>query len=259
VPSLESRIDDLYKLQPGEFVAARNALAKTLPPDDARRVKSLAKPTVVPWAANQLFWHDRSTFDRLAKAGEKLRAAQIGALKGRASDLQSAAAAHRKALGEAIAAATRLAQLAGQSPPADTLGRMLEAVSLSDEPAEPPGRFTTVLQLAGFEALAGIPIKGGGAPQRAHLTVVGPGRGSSAKERAAAEDEEAAAERERAAQAERERRAAITQAETAVAQARLDEARARKAWENSKERLDEAARELDRLRGNGTPERPSKK
>jgi hypothetical protein len=259
VPSLESRIGDLYKLPLGEFVAARNALAKTLPPDEARRVKALSKPTVVPWAANQLFWHERATFDRLVKAGGKLRAAQIGALKGRTSDLQAAAAAHRKALGEAVAAATRLAQIAGQSPPADTLGRMLEAVSLSDEPPEPPGRFATILQPAGFEALAGIPIKEGGAPQRPQLRIVGSGRGSSAKERAAAEREEAAAERERAAEAERERRAAIAQAETAVAQARLDEARARKAWENSKERLDEAERELGRLRGNEPSGGPSRK
>ena len=264
MPSLETRIDELYKLPPSEFVAARTALARTLAGADQKLVKGLVKPTVVPWAANQLFWHARPAYDRLAKAGEKLRAQQIAALKGRVSGLQPAIAAHREALADAVAAATGLAFAAGQHPPADALGRMLEALSLSETLPEPVGRFTKPLQPAGFEALAGIPIKGATSPVRPHLTVVPPQRGGpsgalAAKERAAAARERAEAEREKAAQDERERLEAVRLAETALNQAKAEEAQARKAWENAQGRLKEAERKLSDLRETKTSRHPSKK
>lgn len=53
--ALESRIDDLYRGPLTDFVAARNALAKTVAGQDAQRVRKLAKPTVVPWAVNQVY------------------------------------------------------------------------------------------------------------------------------------------------------------------------------------------------------------
>jgi hypothetical protein len=262
VPSLESSIDDLYKLQLSEFVSARTALAKTLAGAEQKRVKALVKPTVVPWTANQLFWHARPEYDRLAKAGEKLRAQQIAALKGRTSALQPAVAAHRQALADAVAAATRLALEAGQNPPADALGRMLEAVSLSERLPEPAGRFTKPLQPAGFEALVGLPLKAAARPQ--HLTVVPPRTSGSAElkpaDRArAAKEREREAERERAAQVERARQEALRLAETAVNQAKAGEAEARKAWENARDRLSEAERELEKLRETKAGRQPSKK
>jgi len=80
VSALDAKIDDLYRLPLSEFTGARNALAKTLTGDEAKRVRALEKPTVVPWAVNQVYWRARSTYDRLMKSGEKLRAAQIAAL-----------------------------------------------------------------------------------------------------------------------------------------------------------------------------------
>ena len=77
--TLESQIDDLYALPLGDFVAARTALAKTRRGTDAKRVKTLPKPTVVPWAVNQLYWHARDAYERLVMAGEQLRAAQVAA------------------------------------------------------------------------------------------------------------------------------------------------------------------------------------
>jgi hypothetical protein len=57
VSALDAKIDDLYKLPLSEFTSARNALAKTLGKDDgAKIVKALEKPTVVPWAVNQVYW-----------------------------------------------------------------------------------------------------------------------------------------------------------------------------------------------------------
>ena len=80
--SLDSQIDALYQKPLDEFTAARNALAKSTAGADAAQVRKLAKPTVVPWAVNQIYWHARPVFDRLRATGERLRAAQIAALKG---------------------------------------------------------------------------------------------------------------------------------------------------------------------------------
>ena len=45
------------------FVAARTALAKSLSGPEAQRVRSLVKPTVVPWSVNQVYWRARPFFD----------------------------------------------------------------------------------------------------------------------------------------------------------------------------------------------------
>jgi hypothetical protein len=156
VSALDDKIDDLYRLPLGEFTAARNALAKSLKGDDAKRVRTLEKPTVVPWAVNQVYWRARSTYDRLMKSGEKLRAAQIAALEGRAADVRAAGEAHRRAIADAVGEAERLAAAAAAKPGADALARTFESLSLTASAPKTPGRLTDALQPAGFEALAGI-------------------------------------------------------------------------------------------------------
>jgi hypothetical protein len=155
---LDAKIDDLYRLSLTEFTAARNALAKTLTGDEGKRVRALVKPTLVPWALNQLFWKARPTYDRLLKSGDALRKAQIAALKGRGGDVRRASEAHREALADAVREAARLADTQGARPGADDLGRMLEALSLAATHPERPGRLTEIVQPAGFEALAGVPV-----------------------------------------------------------------------------------------------------
>ena len=81
-----SRDRQLYQLPLSEFTAARNALAKTLKGAEAKRIKQLPKPTVVPWTVNQLFWHARKSYDRVIASGQALRDAQIAALKGRGGE-----------------------------------------------------------------------------------------------------------------------------------------------------------------------------
>jgi hypothetical protein len=155
--SLDGKIDDLYRQPLDAFVTARNALAKTLTGDDAKRVRALVKPTVVPWAVNQVYWQARPTYDKLIKSGERLRAAQIASLEGRrGADVREAGDVHRTALADAVKAAERIAATAGANPPADALMRTFETLSLASEPPEPPGRLTKPLQPFGFEALAGV-------------------------------------------------------------------------------------------------------
>ncbi len=248
--ALDDQIDALYELPLGEFTAARNALAKSLKGDPgAATVKSLTKPSVLAWAVNQLVWKDRSTFDRLIFAGRSLRASQIARLEGRGREADAAATAHRSALAAATTAAQRHAASAGLNAPSESLGRMLEALSLAAELPAKPGRFTDVVQPAGFEALMGLAPA---APQRTmgHAPTSHPsasketGRkdgaggsrtsapGASAKERAAHEKERqqaAAAARAVAEADERYARRAVEDAEKAEARARthVEEARAR--------------------------------
>jgi hypothetical protein len=159
VPALESQIDDLYRGALDEFTAARNALAKTLTGADAARVRKLAKPSIVPWTANQVYWRARSTYDRLLTSGARLRKAQIEALEGRRADVRAAGEAHRTAIANTVKEAMRIASAANVHPAVDALTRTVEALSLMKEPPAPPGRLTEPLQPAGFEALSGIPVR----------------------------------------------------------------------------------------------------
>ena len=96
--SLDAKIDALYRQPLDDFIAERNALAKTLSGADAKRVRALAKPTVVPWAVNQVYWHARPIYDKAIKSGERLRAAQIASLEGRrGADVREAGETHRRA------------------------------------------------------------------------------------------------------------------------------------------------------------------
>jgi hypothetical protein len=252
MPPLESKIDDLYKGPLEEFVAARAALAKIVAGNEAKQVKALKKPTVVPWAVNQMYWHARPVYDRLAASGEKLRDAQIAALKGKASDVRKATEAHRKAMGEAVAEALRLASGAGVHPGADELTRTLEAVSLARDRAEQPGRLTKALRPAGFEALAGVPVKAVPRAQPfAKALAQAQGRPATkpylvANSRAGAHRREVEDRRKKEAE-ERSRKKATERAELAVARAKAAEARARAEWERAKQALAAAERALSAL------------
>jgi hypothetical protein len=228
--SLDTQIDDLYRLPLSEFTTARNALAKTVKGDQAARVKRLEKPTVVPWTLNQLYWRERKTFDRLIAAGRALRDAQIAALKGKGGDLRAAASDHRAALADAVATATQLAAQAGAHPQAEPLSRMLEALSLAPELPPNVGRLTDVIQPAGFEALAGVtPVAQAARPDHTRApeqpSTSGAGRtAGKAASAARASVAAAVAEKRRAEEAAAARRAAL--AAVHAGERTLDRARA---------------------------------
>jgi len=67
--SIESDIDALYRLPPGDFTAARGTLAKTLTGESARKVRALKKPSAVPWAVNQVYWQARPIYEHVLKEG----------------------------------------------------------------------------------------------------------------------------------------------------------------------------------------------
>ena len=242
---LDAKIDDLYRQPLDAFVPARNALAKTLTGADAARVRALAKPTVVPWAVNQVYWRARPVYDKAIKSGERLRAAQIASLEGRrGADVREAGETHRRALADAVKEAERLANAAGAKPATDALIRTFETLSLASEPPEPAGRLTKPLQPSGFEALAGItPVARAGAAGVARALQAGALRplerarseGDSRKERAAAE-------------AARKHAAELTKAEAALARAEAAEKSAREIWDRAHDALLEVRQMLTKLK-----------
>jgi hypothetical protein len=258
VSALDAKIDELYRLPLNEFTGARNALAKTLSKDEAKQIKALEKPTVVPWAVNQVYWRARSTYDRLMKSGEKLRTAQIAALEGKHADVRGAGEAHRRAIGEAVAEAERLSAAAGVKPGADALARTFESLSLATATGAAPGRLTETLQPAGFEALAGLgnlevrtqnserkPAKLGLAPKSERRTQNAEPRTTGAQkaaERAAA----AAAAKEEAERKKHE--AAVKKAEEQLARVEAAERDARAAWEKAHDELLAARQALTDIR-----------
>ena len=246
--ALDAKIDDLYRLPLNEFTGARNALAKSLTGGDAARVRALAKPTVVPWAVNQLYWRARRTYDRLMKSGEKLRAAQIATLEGRAADVRAVSDAQRRAIGDAVAEAARLAAPAGAKPDAGALARTFESLSLATSAPASPGRLTDALQPAGFEALAGIP--------NLKLRTENSELRTSKTERRKPHDERpskaaAAEESARAAAEQKKHEAAVKDAEAKVARAEAAERKAREVWERAHDALLDARRRLAELKSEG--------
>ncbi|HEY7448088.1 MAG TPA: hypothetical protein VH702_08050 [Vicinamibacterales bacterium] len=236
--SVDAQIDELYKAPLQEFVQLRAALAKTLSGEEARRVKALAKPTLVPWAVNQLYWRARAVYDRLTASGARLRSVQIAGLEGRPADVHRAAETHRQALTDAINQATSLASRAGARPDLDALTQTLEALSLSSNLGE-PGRLTKPLQPAGFEALAGVAVRTPppaiAQASRASAGKRPPSSGPTAEERRRT--------RLRAA-AERRHAAALRDAEENLKKAQAAEVRTRHAWERAREEVEKAERAL---------------
>jgi type IV secretory pathway VirB10-like protein len=110
---------------------------------------------------------------------------------------------------------------------------MVEAISLQETLPEPHGRFVKPIQLAGFEALTGIPI----AP---------PAATSRARPRSADDRTEQRA-REKAEAERREQEKAVKKAEARVERAAAEEQRARAEWERARRALDEAKRALEQL------------
>jgi hypothetical protein len=212
--ALDDQIDGLYRLPLEQFIAARTALAKSLTGEEAKRVRGLAKPTVVPWAVNQVYWTARPIFEKALETGAAVRKAQVAALEGRAADVRGASEAHRRAVADAVKEAVRLADASGSKPSPDALMRTFEAISLAPAPSDPYGRLTRPLQPSAFEALSGVKL--------AARPDAGAARAAAAKKTAKQEE----AERKKAAAAQKKHDAEIRRAEQALFRAKQRMAKA---------------------------------
>jgi hypothetical protein len=254
VSTLEAAIDELYARPLDEFTAARNALAKSLSGDDRRRVSRLAKPTLVPWLVNQLYWRSRPVWQRLMESGDALRTGQVATLKGRPADIARLTASHRKALAEAVKEA---GGHSSSQPDVNELSQMLEAISLGAHGGEQAGRFTKLVRPSGFEALAGIvPAARIAAPEprpAAHQKKQRDEKSTRDAERrrhdlARREEAERKRQEQDAAQARKRAAARLKTAEDAFKRAEAAERSSRERFERAQDMLVAAKRELEAAR-----------
>src|SRR5882672_4142362 len=178
-------VDNLFQIPLDEFTAARNALAAGLKSDgdaeSAERVKTLTKPSISAWVANQLYWRHRKAFDRLLAAGDRFRAAQAAQLAGKSADLRAPLDERRKALGELTTLAGEILRDSGHPAAPDTMRRImttLEALATYGEhPEAPPaGRLSSDIDPPGFETLAALVPGSAKAPGKRAGSVHAPSR-----------------------------------------------------------------------------------
>jgi hypothetical protein len=102
---LEARVDALYAGAPGDFTAARDALARELRAagerEQADRVRALRRPSKLAAELNRLVREDAGRADALIAAEEALAATQARVVAGEAGagDLREAEAAEAAAVG----------------------------------------------------------------------------------------------------------------------------------------------------------------
>ena len=151
----EESVDELYGLDPNDFVAARNGLVKRLKKDGdkalAAEVAKLKRPTPAAWAVNQLARRHRDEMEELVRLGEALRDAQDRALAGDdPGDMRQVGRARRDAVARLADQADRMLVGRGGAAGAHAgeVTSTLEAASLDEEAgaAVLQGRLSTELE-----------------------------------------------------------------------------------------------------------------
>lgn len=222
------RLRELHARSPGEFTAARDALAKELAAEghpDAPRVKRLRRPTAALWIVNALARNEPDAVAALLEAGDRLRKAQVKALRGDATELREATAALHQQLRALTAAAPRLAAAGlGREPGAAVLGEVeggLRAAAIADAEVRAALRDAVLERVpspGGVELLAGLsavpdapaPASRKAAREKSHGASREKSHGTSREKTQGAareEEEDAGAARAEAERRERERRA----------------------------------------------------
>jgi len=125
---LHAEVDRLYQAPLAEFTAARNALAARIKAahgaDAAAHVKTLAKPSIIAWTLNQLYWRHQPEFMALLLAGDQLRLAQQQRLGGHEVDVAPPTRARQAAIEALLALAADLLKEGGHQPSPDTRQRL---------------------------------------------------------------------------------------------------------------------------------------
>jgi hypothetical protein len=234
---LDAAADRLYGLAPGEFVAARDALAKEAKTaGDAalsRQISALRRPTVVGWAVNQAARCHPEELDELLDVGGRLREAW------QRQDAEALAGLAQ----ERSAATARLARLIRQDAEADgqalsgTAGTEIEQTldaAVVDETASEQVRQGRLVRGLSYSGFAPAPVV---RPVRARPAEAGAGARPPSSERRRGEG---AAAKEKAERERKEREKSAADARNAATEA----VEGHSSWEAE---LAEAVREHDRL------------
>ena len=160
---LDVLIDELYALPLERFVPERDVLAKQLRADgrreDAARVASLVKPSIVAWAVNQVVRAQPGAAATLWAAGDAVLDTQARVVAGDAAgtELRAAIEAERQALQPLIDAARGLMTGSGRflgEQNVQPVSESLHAAAIDPHarPQVAEGRLTRPLRLTGLEA-----------------------------------------------------------------------------------------------------------
>ncbi|MCA9634097.1 MAG: hypothetical protein KC766_40900 [Myxococcales bacterium] len=164
---LQSELDQVYLLPPGQFVSARNQLEKRLKAAgqtaEAKTVKALAKPKLTAWLINWIALAQVEGLAALRAAGQELAEAQAG---GDGAALLAASEQRKQAVKRCLELARQACDAHGEKLTAASereLATSLETLAAQpDDAGAPnrPGRMTQPLGAAGFDAfgLAGVTL-----------------------------------------------------------------------------------------------------
>lgn len=226
--------DQLYRVPPDQFTAARNALATLVRKEgrkaEADEIKKMRRPSLTAWALNRVARQEPELLEAVLAAGADLRDAMEKAVGGDASGLREAQAGQRQAVDAAVGAGSRVLEQAGHAATETARQRMsgtLHAAVVDDSVAERlrAGTLDEDRDAPGFGLDSGsIPLSPGRSPAAAARSTGASDEAAPAKKAAPAKRPEKApiedalarrrAEREAArAEVEQRRQARVRQAE----------------------------------------------
>ncbi len=231
MPGVKEIADELYRLPPAEFTAARDAeVARARERGDRGAATALAackRPTLGAWLVNLLALRRPDLVAEILELGDQIRAAQAGGEPGArpVTQLRDLSAHRRRLLDAALATSRSLANEAGAGEPtaaalSDAEGTL--AAAMADEDAAQlvrSGRVVKALSYTGFGGGFGeaVPVRSAGA--RSSRPAAGAGdRVAAAPDRASAEQAEANRAQQRTQAAQR-----VSLAEGSLEQARAEE------------------------------------
>ena len=226
----DDRIDGLYALPLGEFVAARNALAKELEQPEVRKLK---KPTGTAWVLNQLARRHPEEVAAFLDAGRRVAETQAGAVRGRGSaPFREAVHAEREALNPLLARTRKLVKGESQvMKVADALRAAAADAGVGE--AVRTGRLSQEPESSGFGGLTASDELGPGRPEDRAAE-----REAEDRARVERERKEAQQVRDRAEQDAARLTASADEAEQRAARLRAEGDEARRRAEEAAQRLE---------------------
>lgn len=259
--ALEAALDELYGVDPSEFVAARKRLAAGLrtagEKDAAKTLQAARRPTTAAWALNQLSRLGPALVESFLDAGRELQATQMGARAGGREAMREATRAHRDALAAATDAALGTLESRATDGYRSQILATLHAASVDDGVAEQLQQGRLIREITGSTgfpegpSLTLVPDLEPAAPRKAEREPPKrAARDRSTREDAAAEKakqaEQQRLQRERAAAEDLARRRA--EAEGAWQAAQDEVAAAESAAQTAHDQAEQLEHDLERVR-----------
>jgi hypothetical protein len=258
---LETALDELYAVDPSDFMATRKQLVADLRAAGdrgaAKQVGAARRPTNAAWALNQLARRHGDLIDQFLEQSRALRDAQDQAVSGRPDELRSATRAQREALAAVTQAANRVLGNGMTEAYRSQIAATLQAASVDDATAAVLRQGRVIREVSGA---TGFPDAGGLSLADVAETTAArgtrsrlPRAGESGDTKARESDEPSSSSAAAAAAAKASERRARAEAELATAEASLRDAEdelasAEDAATAANERVETLREELERAR-----------